>query len=94
MIPVVIGFKAQRLFPAKLMLVVSVLCCLAPHVATACSVCYGEPDSPASKGLTWAIVALAAIVVCVLAGIVSFFVVANNTAAALALDAKVTSGDK
>jgi len=47
---------------------------LHPGVASACSVCYGEPDSPAAKGLTWAIIALAGIVVMVLAGAVAFFV--------------------
>jgi len=49
-----------------------------PPVVQACAVCYGEPDSPASRGLTWAIVALAGIVACVLAGIVGFFVQANR----------------
>jgi hypothetical protein len=46
-------------------------------------VCYGEPDSPVSKGLTWAIIALGALVACVLAGIVGFFVHANRSAAEL-----------
>ena len=55
-----------------------------PWAAVACSVCYGEPDSPATRGLTWAIVALAMIVVGVLAGIVSFFVAANRQASSLA----------
>jgi hypothetical protein len=56
---------------------------LASSAARACAVCYGEPDSPVSKGLTWAIIALGAIVVCVLAGIVGFFVHANRSAAEL-----------
>ena len=49
--------------------------------AEACSVCYGEPDSPTTRGLTWAIVLLAMVVVEVLAGIVSFFVAANKNPA-------------
>lgn len=49
--------------------------------AAACSVCYGEPDSPTTRGLTWAIVLLGMVVVGVLAGIVSFFVAANKNAA-------------
>lgn len=51
-----------------------------PGPALACSVCYGEPDSPATKGLTWAIVLLAMVVVGVLMGIVGFFVAANKNA--------------
>lgn len=54
-----------------------------PALASACSVCYGEPDSPAARGLTWAIVALASIVMCVLAGAVMFFVQANRKATLL-----------
>jgi hypothetical protein len=51
-----------------------------PAIASACSVCYGEPESPASRGLSWAITALALIVMCVLAGAVMFFVQANRKA--------------
>jgi len=47
---------------------------LHPGIASACSACYGEPDSPAARGLSWAITALAGIVVMVLAGAVAFFV--------------------
>jgi hypothetical protein len=54
-----------------------------PWPALACSVCYGEPDSPASRGLTWAIVMLGVLVVGVLAGVVSFFVAANRHACAI-----------
>lgn len=52
-----------------------------PWTASACAICYGEPDSPASKGLTWAIVALGVIVLGVLAGAVAFFVQAARKAA-------------
>ncbi|HWH71237.1 MAG TPA: hypothetical protein VNT26_17760 [Candidatus Sulfotelmatobacter sp.] len=60
------------------------LAVLHPGTAAACAVCYGEPDSPASRGLTWAIVALGSIVLAVLAGVVAFFVQANRKAALLA----------
>ncbi|HWQ93294.1 MAG TPA: hypothetical protein VN673_16585 [Clostridia bacterium] len=56
---------------------------LHPAPLLACSICYGEPDSPVSRGLTWAIVALGGIVVCVLGGAVAFFVQANRKAGAL-----------
>lgn len=56
---------------------------LAVPSAFACSVCYGEPDSPMSRGLSWAIVALAGIVGTVLTGVVGFFVHVNRRANAL-----------
>ena len=56
---------------------------LHPSEAVACSICYGEPDSPVSRGLTWAIIALGALVMCVLAGAVAFFVQANRKATIL-----------
>jgi hypothetical protein len=51
--------------------------------ALACSVCYGEPDSPMTRGLTWAIIALAGIVGAVLSGVAGFFVHVNRRATAL-----------
>ncbi|HPC59347.1 MAG TPA: hypothetical protein PKX23_01710 [Verrucomicrobiota bacterium] len=54
---------------------------LAPGWASACSICYGEPDSPVSKGLTWAILALVMVVMTVLSGAVAFFVQASRKAA-------------
>lgn len=65
---------------AKLILA-TVLSLLTPYLAAACSVCYGEPDSPASRGLTWAIIALALVVGVVLSGVVMFFVQANRNSA-------------
>lgn len=56
---------------------------LLPASSWACSICYGEPDSPVSQGLTWAIVALGGIVMCVLGGAVAFFVQANRKATML-----------
>ncbi len=40
----------------------------------ACAACYGDPGSPMSSGLTWAISVLVGVVACVLAGVVTFFV--------------------
>lgn len=56
---------------------------LSPEAARACAVCYGEPDSPAARGLTWAIIALGLIVGMVLSGVILFFVQANRSAAQL-----------
>jgi hypothetical protein len=54
-----------------------------PVSAHACAACYGDPDSPASKGLSWAIFALVGAVMSVLAGVVAFFVHASRQAARL-----------
>ncbi len=40
----------------------------------ACSVCYGDPDSAMSKGLSWGIAVLLGVVAMVLGGIATFFV--------------------
>jgi hypothetical protein len=47
---------------------------LQPANVLACSVCYGDPDAPMTKGLTWAIVALVGVIGVVLSGVVAFFV--------------------
>jgi len=44
----------------------------------ACSVCYGEPDAPMSRGLTWAVVVLAGMISLVLVGVAGFFVHVNR----------------
>lgn len=59
--------------------------------AAACAACYGEPDAPMSRGLTWAIVALAAIVGVVLSGVVMFFVHVGRRSADLS---RPVDGDK
>lgn len=51
-----------------------------PAAARACAACYGEPDSPASHGLTLAIFALVGVVLAVLGGVVAFFVQASRKA--------------
>lgn len=58
--------------------VVVILLAMAPAAAQACSVCYGEPDSPAARGLTWAILSLIVVVAVVLAGVTAFFVHAGR----------------
>jgi heme/copper-type cytochrome/quinol oxidase subunit 2 len=60
------------------LLTLALLALLWPGDAAACAVCYGEPDSPAAQGLTWAIVALGFVVATVLSGVVVFFVQANR----------------
>ena len=47
---------------------------LAPRLAGACAVCFGDPDSPASKGLTAAVLFLVGVIVAVLAGVALFAV--------------------
>lgn len=54
-----------------------------PAGARACAACYGEPNSPASRGLTLAIFALAVVVMGVLGGVVAFFIHANRKAGLL-----------
>ncbi len=56
------------------------LAALQPRAACACAICYGDPDSPMTEGLTWGILALVLVVGCVLTGIVTFFVHANRNA--------------
>lgn len=45
-----------------------------PDSLLACAACYGDTDAPMSKGLTWAITVLVAVVGLVLAGVIAFFV--------------------
>jgi len=47
---------------------------LNPGLLSACSVCYGEPDSGMAKGLAWGVAVLLGVVVTVLGGITTFFV--------------------
>lgn len=63
-----------------------------PLTAHACAVCYGDPDAPVSKGLSWAIFALAGLVMGVVGGLVAFFVFASRRAARLDADASTDTG--
>jgi uncharacterized membrane protein YqhA len=56
------------------LLLALVLAALSIQPAAACAACYGDPDAPMSRGLTWAILALCAVVGVVLSGVVMFFV--------------------
>lgn len=51
----------------------AVILCAAPR-AMACAVCYGDPDAPMSKGLTWAVVVLVGMISAVLVAVSAFFV--------------------
>lgn len=63
------------------------LTALSLQPAAACAVCYGEPDSPMSRGLTWGILALCAVVGVVLSGVAVFFIhVGRRSAAAARLE--------
>lgn len=59
---------------AKYILMAALLAVLNPARLFACAACYGESDAPMARGLTFAIIALAGIVACVLSGVVVFFV--------------------
>ena len=54
-----------------------------PHGASACSVCFGDPTSPASKGLAWAVAALLGVVFVVLSGFTAFLIFLARRAAAV-----------
>jgi hypothetical protein len=76
---------------ARVLVLAAMLAILShPAGARACSACYGEPDSPASRGLTLAISALALVVMAVLGGVVAFFVQASRKAELL--EAAVAAG--
>ena len=61
---------AARLHPA----LVAATLLLVPRLAGACAVCFGDPDSPASRGLTVAVLFLVGVIVAVLAGVALFAV--------------------
>ena len=63
------------------------LCVLSmPRAASACSVCFGDPTSPASKGLAWGVFALLGVVLVVLGGFTAFFIFLARRASAAAQD--------
>ena len=45
-----------------------------PSAMEACAVCFGDPDSPMTKGMQWGIASLFFILVPVLGGVGGFFV--------------------
>lgn len=52
--------------------------------ALACAVCFGKSDTALAKGLHWGVISLLAVVLCVLAGIVAFFIGLAKRSAAVA----------
>jgi hypothetical protein len=52
----------------------TLLAVFSPSNLLACAVCYGESDAPMARGVTWAILALGAIIACVLSGVAVFIV--------------------
>jgi hypothetical protein len=51
---------------------------VAPTPLLACSVCYGQSDSPMAQGLNWGILSLLSVVVVVLGGFAGFFIYLAN----------------
>lgn len=49
----------------------------------ACAVCFGKSDSALAKGLHWGVIALLAVVACVLGAIASFFIYLARRSAAM-----------
>jgi hypothetical protein len=63
-------FMMRRCFLA-LLVMVSLAVMTLP--ASACSVCYGNPEAPLTKAAGWGVVVLMGVVLVVLGGIVGFF---------------------
>lgn len=54
-----------------------------PERAQACAVCFGDPSSPAAKGLAMGVLVLLGVVLAVLGGFTAFFIyLARRSAAA------------
>ena len=54
---------------------IALLCfAMLPQHASACSVCFGDPASPAAQGLAMGVAALLGVVFVVLGGIAAFFI--------------------
>jgi hypothetical protein len=67
-----------------------VLCAL-PQTAGACSVCFGDPNSPVAQGVVMGVLALLGVVFVVLGGFVAFFVYLARRASSGAVAAGSTS---
>jgi hypothetical protein len=55
------------------------------HVS-ACSVCFGNPESPLAQGVGWGVVSLLGVVLSVLGGIAGFFVYLARKSAAVSAE--------
>ena len=79
----------------KILLPAAALVAVAESSASACAACYGQSDSPLAQGMNWGIMSLLAVVACVFAGFIAFFVhVARNSAKMPALQPEQLSTDK
>ena len=72
----------MRLFRKWVPAVIALLA--SPSLASACSVCFGQPESPMAKGIVSGIWLLLLVVMGVLAGIVTFFVYMIRRSSAMA----------
>jgi heme/copper-type cytochrome/quinol oxidase subunit 2 len=57
-----------------MVLVSSLLACLTPDSALACSACFGQNSGPMAQGMNWGIFSLLAVIVSVLIAVAGFFV--------------------
>lgn len=67
----------------RVLLAMTALAIARPVPLFACAVCFGDPQAPMTKGLTWGIVALAGFIATVLGGVVVFFVHVGRTTSQL-----------
>jgi hypothetical protein len=65
-------------------LLITLLLVLAPRIALACPVCFGQSDSPLAKATNLGIITLLLIVVPLLGSFAAFFVYLNRRAKAFA----------
>ena len=54
----------------KLAGVLSFVGCFSPQITWACSVCFGDPNSPMIKGAQWGVLVLLGVVLSVLGGMI------------------------
>ena len=67
----------------RILLATCVLLTFRADPVLACAACYGKSDSPLAQGMNWGIFSLLGVLVGVLAGITTFFVVINRKSAAV-----------
>lgn len=58
------------------------VCAAIPQRVAACAVCFGDPTSPAAKGLAMGILVLLGVVLAVLGGFAAFFIYLARRASA------------
>jgi hypothetical protein len=66
--------------PTRVLPILLLALFLSPGSLRACSVCYGQPDSPMAQGLNWGILSLLGVVVAVLGSFAAFFIYLANRA--------------